>query len=141
MSTEVRLGDGSAATLAVGMSTQQVTNPASPSSVAFSITRDVTEVVTALGRSLAFTVQTVAPTAQGTDGYGQVIGGSIRYRQRTPAATWSFRHPLGRTPQVSTYIAVGDGPELEQVDTSVIADDTTVVVTWPYPMSGELIVQ
>lgn len=144
--TDVRLGDGSRANLVVGSSPATVSTPGAPVGVEFHAVNPSSSTSSSVGAAVVFTTHTVAPGGGGSDngtgGFGQVIGGSIRYRQRTPAATWSFRHPLGRTPQVTTYIGDLDGDEpLEQVDTSVEATDTTVVVTWPYPMSGELIVQ
>lgn len=91
--------------------------------------------------SVAFTPQDLGEggIGGGTGGQGTVISGSIRYVQATPAATWSFTHPLGRPPQVSVYLL--DDGVLEEVETDVAATNTEVVVSWPYPVRGELIVQ
>lgn len=75
----------------------------------------------------------------GTGGQGTVIGGAIRYVHAVAAATWTFTHPLGRPPQVTVYVL--DGDVLEEVETDVAATASQIVVTWPFPVAGELVVQ
>lgn len=91
--------------------------------------------------AVAFTAQDVGEggIGSGTGGQGTVIGGAIRYVQAVAAATWTFTHPLGRPPQVTVYVL--DGDVLEEVETDVAATDSQIVVTWPYPVAGELVVQ
>ncbi len=60
--------------------------------------------------------------------------GGYTYFQYTPAATWSFRHPLGRVPQVALYDLDG-----QNMDTDVDATTTTVTLTFSVPMTGYLI--
>lgn len=141
---DVRLDDGTRARLTVTAGPGvTVLTAGSLSAVQFGVTRNTSTVVEAPG-GVAYTsagLGNSSTDAGGTGGLGEVIGGSIRYEQRTAAAVWTFTHPLGRIPQVSTYVSDPPGAPLEEVDTSVTATDTQVIVEWPRPMSGELIVQ
>ena len=61
--------------------------------------------------------------------------GGFTYYQYTPAATWVFRHPLGRIPSVTVYEL--DGTEM---DTDVEASVTTITLTFGTPSTGYIIV-
>lgn len=78
----------------------------------------------------------------GTGGDGTVIAGAIRYRQRTPSASWYFTHPFGRIPDVVIYIHAEGGDtdeDLELVEADPEARPTYVSVQWPTPMTGLLL--
>lgn len=61
--------------------------------------------------------------------------GGFTYYQYTPAATWLFRHPLGRIPSVTVYEL--DGTEM---DTDVESTITTITLTFGQPSTGYIIV-
>lgn len=61
--------------------------------------------------------------------------GGTEYSQLSPLATWTVPVPatLGRRPNVTVYI---DG---EVVDTDISATSTQVVVTFPSPQTGTVV--
>jgi hypothetical protein len=78
-------------------------------------------------------VLAVASPAMGPMGpAGPPGGGASVHTQASPAATWSITHGLGRVPHAVTVYIGG-----EQVFTDCQVDATTVVLTFPSPMTGE----
>lgn len=78
----------------------------------------------------------------GTGGDGTVIGGAIRYRQRSPSSSWYFTHPFGRIPDVVLYVHRDGGTtddDLELVEADPEARPSYVAVQWPTPMTGLLL--
>lgn len=63
------------------------------------------------------------PSAAGTE-----------FVKATPAAEWTITHGLGRKPMVAVYLSTG-----EEVEADVVSDATTVVVTFPTPVAGSVV--
>lgn len=53
-----------------------------------------------------------------------------------PLGTWSILHPLGRIPIVQLYDLTGH-PQIQDF----VASESSVVVTWPYPVSGRAVMR
>ena len=73
------------------------------------------------------------------DGFGHpVLGGNapaaLVVPFSTPESTWARTHDLGRLPVVNLYLSDGT-----PVDAPTIVSTTTVLVTWPYPVAGTMI--
>jgi len=90
-----------------------------------------------------------APAGPPTGGAGGALSGSYPNPGFNPAAlraatsvvvdfaaaaTWSTTHSLGRRPAVSVFLPTG-----EEVDTDVVATDTTVTLTFATPTAGTLV--
>lgn len=63
------------------------------------------------------------PSAAGTE-----------FVKATPASEWSFTHGLGRKPMVTVYLSTG-----EEVEADVVSDATHIVVTFPTPVAGSVV--
>lgn len=74
------------------------------------------------------------------DGFGHPVtggaagGSALVLPFNTPTGTWSTTHNLGRLPMVSLFLTDG-----APVDAPTIVSTTTVVVTWPFPVAGTMI--
>ena len=66
-----------------------------------------------------------------TTGFAEV--GEVK-EQAVPAASWNFTHGLGRLPTVAVYLASG-----EEVETDITASANDVIITWPEPVAGKLV--
>ena len=90
--------------------------------------------VTIAATPLAITVETIgAQGPRGPQGAAGAAGNlAFEHAQATPAATWTIAVPpeFGRRPVVGVYIAD------EAVFTDVVADASTVTITFPAPTSG-----
>jgi hypothetical protein len=60
---------------------------------------------------------------------------STRLNQASPAAAWIMPHNLGRVPIVQVFLTSG-----ELVGADVIADATSITVTFAQPQSGFIII-
>lgn len=58
----------------------------------------------------------------------------VEYVRSTPSAQWSIVHSLQRRPQVAIYDATGT-----EVEADVVADATSVIITFPSPMTGSVV--
>lgn len=58
----------------------------------------------------------------------------IEFVKATPEAEWTITHGLGRRPLVAVYLATG-----EEVEADVVSDATQVVVTFPSPTAGSVV--
>lgn len=72
---------------------------------------------------------------QGPQGPPGISGNGVAtiWTQNTPLATWTISHVLGRRPTVAVYM------EDEIVEANVFATDTQVVISFPYPVTGEAV--
>lgn len=61
--------------------------------------------------------------------------GGYTYFMYVSSSTWSFKHPLGRIPQVALYDLNGVA-----MDTDVDVTTTTITLTFAAPASGYIIV-
>lgn len=52
----------------------------------------------------------------------------------TPASEWTITHGLGRKPLVAIYLSTG-----EEVEADVVSDATQVVITFPSPTAGSVV--
>jgi hypothetical protein len=63
-----------------------------------------------------------------------VAAAGTEYVRNTPAATWSIIHNLQRRPSVIIYDASG-----AEVEADVVADTTSVTITFPAPVTGSVV--
>jgi len=61
-------------------------------------------------------------------------GGGVEYAVPSPQGTWTINHGLGRRPTVTIYLASG-----EEAEADVFSSATQVVVTFPIPTSGYVV--
>lgn len=76
----------------------------------------------------------VAAGAGGPPGPPGAAGAVYTHTQSSPAATWTITHTLGRKPAAVT---VWQSDELVYTDVDA-PDTTTVVITFPSPMTGRV---
>lgn len=78
--------------------------------------------------------ETIDPqdVADAVDAYlaANPVADGVLIQQDTPLSTWSFSHELNRVPVVSVYV------DNEEVDADVSATSSTVVITFPSPTAG-----
>ena len=63
------------------------------------------------------------------------VAGAFTYYQYARSASWSFTHPLGRTPIVSVYLLDGT-----QIEADVQTTTTTISVAFNMPVAGYVLV-
>lgn len=76
-------------------------------------------------------LQDVVAGPRGPAGVGS---GATAYAQSSALATWTIAHTLGRIPVVQVYDNFG-----AQVDPDIAATTTQVVITFPAPATGTVL--
>ena len=81
-----------------------------------------------------YLTRTDAATTFATKAAVAALDNSLVWSQVIPAATWTINNPLGRRANPAVFLMDG-----EEVDTDTHVDDQYVVVTFPVPTAGFLV--